>query len=116
MARFNTRPLEQSGDGGAKENKKWSGSIPGHWNVVEMEGIEPSSKQGSHTLSTCLFLPSVFVMQQDQDHQLHPYPLKFHQQSEASAGYSRFYSTADQNASGQVAFWAMSRSPAWRGN
>ena len=78
-----------------------------------MEGIEPSSKQGSHTLSTCLFLPSVFVMQQDQDHQLHPYPLKFHQQSEASAGYSRFYSTADQNASGQVAFWAMSRSPAW---
>ena len=43
-----------------------------------MEGIEPSSKQGSHTLSTCLFLPSVFVMQQDQDHQLHPYPLKFH--------------------------------------
>ncbi len=99
-----------------QRNKKWSGSIPDHWNVVEMEGIEPSSKQGSHTLSTCLFLPSVFVMQQDQDHQLHPYPLKFHQQSEASAGYSRFYSTADQNASGQVAFWAMSRSPAWRGN
>jgi hypothetical protein len=38
MARFNTRPLEQSGDGGAKENKKWSGSIPDHWNKVEMEG------------------------------------------------------------------------------
>ena len=132
MIGFNTRPLKQSGDGGAKENKKWSGSIPDHWNVVEMEGprnkkwsgsipdhwnvvemegIEPSSKQGSHTLSTCLFLPSVFVMQQDQDHQLHPYPLKFHQQGEAPADYSRFYSTADQNASGQVAFWAMSRSP-----
>ena len=77
---------------------------------TEMEGIEPSSKQGSHTLSTCLFLPSVFVTQQDQDHQLHPYPLKLHQQGEAPAGYSRFYSTADQNASGQVAFWAMSRS------
>ena len=76
MARFNTRPLEQSGDGGAKENKKWSGSIPGHWNVVEMEGIEPSSKQGSHTLSTCLFQPSVFVQQQDLDHQLLPYPLR----------------------------------------
>ena len=83
MIGFNTRPLKQSGDGGAKE----------------------------HTLSTCLFLPSVFVMQQDQDHQLHPYPLKFHQQGEAPADYSRFYSTADQNASGQVAFWAMSRSP-----
>ncbi len=66
-----------------------------------MEGIEPSSKQGSHTLSTCLFLPWVFVMQQDQDHQLHPYPLKLHQRSEASADYSRFYSTAGQNASGR---------------
>ena len=66
-----------------------------------MEGIEPSSKQGSHMLSTCLFLPSVFVMQQDQDHQLHPYPLKFHQESEASPDYSWFYSTAGQNASGR---------------
>ncbi len=66
-----------------------------------MEGIEPSSKQGNHTLSTCLFLPWVFVMQQDQDHQLHPYPLKLHQRSEASADYSRFYSTAGQNASGR---------------
>ena len=61
-----------------QRNKKWSGSIPDHCNVVEMEGIEPSSKQGSHTPSTCLFLPLVFVMQQDQDHQLHPYPLRFH--------------------------------------
>ena len=57
-------------------NKKRSGSIPDRRNLVEMEGIEPSSKQGSHTLSTCLFLSLVFVMQQDQDHQLHPYPLK----------------------------------------
>ena len=71
-----------------QRNKKWSGSIPDHCNVVEMEGIEPSSKQGSHTPSTCLFLPSVFVMQQDQDHQLHPYPLKFHWQHEATVNYS----------------------------
>ena len=55
---------------------------------VEMEGIEPSSKQGSHTLSTCLFLPLVFVIQQDQDHQLYPYPLKFHWQHEATVNYS----------------------------
>ena len=27
---------------------------------VELEGIEPSSAQGNHTLSTCLFQPSVF--------------------------------------------------------
>ncbi len=26
--------------------------------LVELEGIEPSSKQGNHTLSTCLFQPS----------------------------------------------------------
>ena len=56
--------------------------------LVEMEGIEPSSKQGSHTLSTCLFLPSFFVMQQDQDHQLHPYPQKFHLWFEAAINYS----------------------------
>ncbi len=60
----------------------------GHRHFVEMEGIEPSSKQGSHTLSTCLFLPLVFVMQQDQDHQLHPYPLKLHWQHEAAVNYS----------------------------
>ena len=62
-----------------------AGFEPDHWNVVEMEGLEPSSKQGSHTLSTCLFLPSVFVAQQDQDHQLHPYPLRFHRRHEAPA-------------------------------
>ena len=58
----------------------------------------------------------IFVMQQDLSHQLHPYPLKFHQPVEAPVDYSRFYSTADQNASGRMAFWAMSRSPAWQGN
>ncbi len=25
--------------------------------LVELEGVEPSSKQGNHTLSTCLFPP-----------------------------------------------------------
>ena len=28
--------------------------------LVELEGVEPSSKQGNHTLSTRLFQPSVF--------------------------------------------------------
>ena len=27
---------------------------------VELEGIEPSSAQGNHTLSTCLFQPLIF--------------------------------------------------------
>ena len=50
------------------------------WNIVgvELEGIEPSSKQGNHTLSTRLFRPSVFVLRQDPDHQLQPYLLRFH--------------------------------------
>ena len=39
---------------------------------VDLEGIEPSSKQGSHMLSTCLSLPSVFVRKQDQSHPLAP--------------------------------------------
>lgn len=39
---------------------------------VELEGVEPSSKRGSHTLSTCLSLPSVFVHKQDQSHPLMP--------------------------------------------
>ena len=36
--------------------------------IVDLEGVEPSSKQGSHMLSTCLSLPSVFVHKQDQSH------------------------------------------------
>ena len=46
-------------------------------NIVELEGIEPSSKRGNHKLSTCLSLPSVFVRRQDQSHQPAPYLLKF---------------------------------------
>ncbi len=44
---------------------------------VELEGFEPSSKQGNHKLSTCLSLTSVFVQRQNQSHQPLPYPLKF---------------------------------------
>ena len=42
------------------------------WRVVELEGVEPSSKQGNHTLSTRLFQTLVFEQQQDLDHQLMP--------------------------------------------
>ena len=62
--------------------------------VVELEGIEPSSKQGNHTLSTRLFRPSVFELRQDPDHQPQPYPLKFHRAHEAVHGYFRFNRTA----------------------
>lgn len=61
---------------------------------MELEGVEPSSKQGNHTLSTRLFRTSVFVLRQDPDHQPQPYPLKFHRSVGAHHGYSRFYRTA----------------------
>ena len=43
---------------------------------VELEGVEPSSKRGNHTLSTRLVIGSIFECKQDRDHQLAPYPLK----------------------------------------
>ena len=58
---------------------------------VELVGFEPTSKQGNHTLSTRLFRPFVFVLQQDPDHQLQPYPLKLHPSGGAHMGYSRFF-------------------------
>ena len=61
---------------------------------VELVGFEPTSKQGNHMLSTCLFQPSVFVLRQDLDHQSQPYPLKFHQCTEAYTDYFRFTCTA----------------------
>jgi len=61
---------------------------------VELEGIEPSSKQGNHTLSTRLFRPSVFVLRQDPDHQPQPYLLRFHPMCGAAWDYFRFNRTA----------------------
>ena len=61
---------------------------------VELEGIEPSSAHGHHTLSTCLFQPSIFEIWQDLDHQSYPYPLKFHPCNEAYMNYFRFTCTA----------------------
>ena len=61
---------------------------------VELEGIEPSSAQGNHTLSTRLFQPLIFEVWQDLDHQSYPYPLKFHPSIEAYPSYFRFTCTA----------------------
>ena len=61
---------------------------------VELEGIEPSSAQGNHMLSTCLFQTSIFEVWQDLDHQPYPYPLKFHPGNEAYPNYFRFACTA----------------------
>ena len=71
---------------------------------VELEGFEPSSKQGNHTLSTCLFQPSVFELRQDLDHQLQPYPLKLHRGGGAHHGYFRVSRTALPKSFGKRAF------------
>ena len=72
--------------------------------VVELEGIEPSSKRGNHALSTCLSLPSVFVRKQDQSHQLTPYPLNLRLWCEATNSYPRFYCTTMSTSFGKTAF------------
>ena len=72
--------------------------------IVELEGVEPSSKQGNHTLSTCLFQPSVFELRQDLDHQPQPYPLKLHPDGEAHQDYFRFNRTAWPKSFGTTAF------------
>ena len=83
---------------------------------MELEGVEPSSAQGNHMLSTRLFQPLIFVQQQDLDHQLMPYPLKSHAGTEAYLHYSRFASIAKTDRFGTTAVWAMSRSLALQGN
>ena len=88
-------------------NEDWpAGSRPthfsfliSHFSLVELAGVEPASKQGNHTLSTRLFRPSVFVLQQDPDHQLQPYPLKCHLSVEAPTGYFRFVCAAGSSDS-----------------
>ena len=46
--------------------------------LVELEGIEPSSKQGNHTLSTCLFQTSFSCCDKTWTTHQQPYLLKFH--------------------------------------
>ena len=53
---------------------------------VELEGVEPSSKQGNHMLSTRLVIGRVFERRQDRDHQPAPYPLKCRHCIEACNG------------------------------
>ena len=53
---------------------------------VELEGVEPSSKQGNHMLSTRLVIGKVFERRQDRDRQPAPYPLKCRHSIEACNG------------------------------
>ena len=53
---------------------------------VELEGVEPSSKQGNNMLSTRLVIGKVFERRQDRDRQPAPYPLKCRRCIEACNG------------------------------
>ena len=54
--------------------------------IVELEGVEPSSKRGNNTLSTRLVIGEIFEYAQDRDNQHIPYPLKFRRSIEACNG------------------------------
>ncbi len=82
--------------------------------LVELEGIEPSSKQGNHMLSTCLSLPSIFECKQDQSHQFTPYPLSFVRVARRNSNYSRFYCATKPNASEQELLSDVSFLPLWQ--
>ena len=53
---------------------------------VELEGVEPSSKQGNNMLSTRLVIGCFFEHRQDRDRQPAPYPLKCRRCIEACNG------------------------------
>ena len=64
------------------------GCFQGHFALyrVELEGVEPSSKQGNHMLSTRLVIGGIFEHRQDRDRQPAPYPLKCRHCIEACNG------------------------------
>ena len=76
---------------------------------VELEGIEPSSAQGNHTLSTRLFQPLVFEAWQDLDHQPYPYLLNFTHASEPTQAISDCPAPLDPQIRNNI-LGAMSRS------
>ena len=69
--------------------------------MVELEGIEPSSKQGRPVLSTRLSQPSVFECRQDLGHQPAPYPLNLIRNARPSRTISDFAVPLNQGASEQ---------------
>ena len=71
---------------------------------VELEGIEPSSKRGNNTLSTCLSLPLIFVRRQDQGHQPIGLSSTSYLPCEAKANQFRFIRTSVSNSLETTAF------------
>ncbi len=71
-----------------KHKKSPSGDL-----FVELEGVEPSSKQGNHMLSTGLSPLELSGPDLDGATGSDPYLLKFHPLCEAIRNYPRFYCT-----------------------
>ena len=59
--------------------------------IVELEGIEPSSKRGLNKLSTCLAIDLIFEHLQARGHQQMPYLLNFGGQTERLPTYFRIF-------------------------
>ena len=70
--------------------------------VVELEGIEPSSKQGHPVLSTRLSQTSIFEHLLDLGHRQVPYPLNLHRTCEATYGYPQFCCTTEPERFGAM--------------
>jgi len=66
---------------------------------VEPAGVEPASKRGSNTLSTCLSSPSFFVYRQDRSHQPLPYPLNLIERTRLRPTIPDLAAPPDQRAS-----------------
>ncbi len=61
--------------------------------IVELEGVEPSSKRGNNKLSTCLSLSEFSCTDRTKAIKSIPYPLWFHPEPEAVPDYPRFNCT-----------------------
>ena len=79
---------------------------------MDLVGVEPTSAQGNHTLSTCLFRPLIFEHQQDPDHQLMPYPLNFTRAARHTQATSDLPAPLDPLIRNNI-FGAVSRSITW---
>lgn len=96
---YPTREHEYSGNNQIK-NGLSSSMITIRFNrFVEPAGVEPASKRGSNTLSTCLSSPSFFEYRQDRSHQPLPYPLNLIERTRLRSTIPDLAAPPDQRAS-----------------
>ena len=80
--------------------------------MVELEGVEPSSKRGNHMLSTGLSLLEFSSHNLDRATGPWPYLLKFHSRREAERNYPRFDCTTVSTSFGaRASGWCLVTAP-----